>query len=287
MDWDDVRIFLAVARAGSLRAAARDIALSQPTLGRRLARLEATLGGPPLFDRLPDGLRLTASGADLLPLAERVEATALTLQRRQAAAEAHGPVRISCGEWAGGFLATHLTAGLAERGLAAELVQSDQTANLARRAADLAVRHGRPVTGDLAVARIGTIACAIYQAADPAPPPGAWVTYTDDQSHYAAARWTAAEQARQGGHIAFRASTLALQLAAIRRGAGMGVVPCYLGEADPSLRRMGGRIAALDAPHWLIVHRDLRRLPAIRAMMQVITASFATHRALLEGPTAG
>jgi len=286
MDWDDVRIFLAVARAGSLRAAARGIALSQPTLGRRLARLEATLGGPPLFDRLPEGLRLTASGAGLLPLAERVEATALTLQRRQAATDAQGPVRISCGEWAGGFLATYLPARVAERGLTAELVQSDQTANLARRAADLAVRHGRPVTGDLTVSRIGTIACAAYQAAHTAPAPGAWVTYTDDQSHYAATRWTT-EQARQVGHIALRASTLALQVAAIRRGAGLGVVPCYLGETDPTLRRVGARIAALDAPHWLIVHRDLRRLPAIRAMMQAIAASFATHRALLEGATAG
>src|SRR5262249_51145505 len=62
MDWDDVRVFLAVARHGSLRAAGRALGLSQPTIGRRLAVFEATFGGPTLFDRLPEGLRLNAAG---------------------------------------------------------------------------------------------------------------------------------------------------------------------------------------------------------------------------------
>src|SRR6185312_2234759 len=77
LDWDDVRVFLAVARRGSLRAAGRSLGLSQPTIGRRLAAFEATFGGPTLFDRLPEGLRLNAAGEALMPVAEELEAAAL------------------------------------------------------------------------------------------------------------------------------------------------------------------------------------------------------------------
>ena len=70
MDWDDVRVFLAVAREGSMRAAGRALGLSQPTIARRLAAFEATFGGPTLFDRLPEGLRLNAAGEQLVPAAE-------------------------------------------------------------------------------------------------------------------------------------------------------------------------------------------------------------------------
>src|ERR1700759_4495365 len=85
MDWDDVRVFLAVARHGSLRAAGRALGLSQPTIGRRLASFEATFGGPALFDRLPEGLRLNADGEALRPAAEQLENAALALERRRAA----------------------------------------------------------------------------------------------------------------------------------------------------------------------------------------------------------
>ena len=72
MDWDDVRVFLAVAREGSMRAAGRALGLSQPTIARRLAAFEATFGGPSLFDRLPEGLRLNAAGEQLVAAAESV-----------------------------------------------------------------------------------------------------------------------------------------------------------------------------------------------------------------------
>jgi DNA-binding transcriptional LysR family regulator len=86
MDWDDVRVFLAVAREGSMRAAGRALGLSQPTIARRLATFEASFGGATLFDRLPEGLRLNAAGEQLLPAAENIEDAVLTLERRRAAA---------------------------------------------------------------------------------------------------------------------------------------------------------------------------------------------------------
>src|SRR5215467_13090882 len=110
MDWDDVRVFLAVAREGSMRAAGRALGLSQPTIARRLAAFEASFGGAALFDRLPEGLRLSAAGEQLVPAAESVEEAVLTLERRRAAASPvlSGTVRVSAGECAAGFLARSL-----------------------------------------------------------------------------------------------------------------------------------------------------------------------------------
>src|ERR1700759_3471421 len=110
MDWDDVRVFLAVARHGSLRAAGRALGLSQPTIARRLAAFEAAFGGPTLFDRKPEGLRLSAAGEQLLATAEGVEDAGLSLGRRRASTSPvlSGTVRVSTGECAAGFLARFL-----------------------------------------------------------------------------------------------------------------------------------------------------------------------------------
>src|ERR1700736_4250143 len=107
MDWSDVRVFLAVAREGSMRAAGRALGLSQPTIARRLAAFEISFGGQTLFDRLPEGLRLNAVGEQLVAAAEGVEDALLRLERRRAAAsrELSGTVWLSTGECAAGFLA--------------------------------------------------------------------------------------------------------------------------------------------------------------------------------------
>ena len=117
LDWDDARVFLAVARYGSLRAAGRALGLSQPTIGRRLAAFEATFGGPTLFDRLPEGLRLNAAGEALLPAAEQLESAAWALERRRAATSPalSGTVRVSVGEWAASFLARGLAGRIRRR----------------------------------------------------------------------------------------------------------------------------------------------------------------------------
>jgi DNA-binding transcriptional LysR family regulator len=111
MDWDNVRVFLAVAREGSMRAAGRALGLSQPTIACRLAAFEAGFGGLALFDRLPEGMRLSAAGEQLVPAAERIEDAVLTLERRRAAASLalSGAVRVATGECAAGFLVRYLS----------------------------------------------------------------------------------------------------------------------------------------------------------------------------------
>src|SRR5438876_4275537 len=99
MDWDDVRVFLAIARKGSMRAAGRALGLSQPTIARRLAAFETSFRGATLFDRLPEGLGLNAAGEQLVPAAESSEDAALTLERRRGAASPglSGTVRVATG----------------------------------------------------------------------------------------------------------------------------------------------------------------------------------------------
>src|SRR5271156_1679692 len=240
MDWDDVRVFLAVARHGSLRAAGRALKLSQPTIGRRLATFEATFGGPTLFDRLPEGLRLNAAGEQLIPAAESVERAALMLERRRAAASPalSGTVRVSVGEWAAGFLARCLSdAGptAPPAGITLELVESRQTANLARREADLAVRHHPPESGDLYIAKLGTFAAAVYRRCGTDSP--SWVTYTEEEAHFSNSRWIEQQLQESGSSVALRASNTPMQHAAIRTGAGRGILPCYAADDDPLLER--------------------------------------------------
>jgi DNA-binding transcriptional LysR family regulator len=292
MDWDDVRVFLAVARHGSLRAAARALGVSQPTIGRRLGSFETTFGGPSLFDRLPEGLRLNAAGEALMPAAEQLESAALALERRRAAASPalSGTVRVSVGEWGGSFLARHLDQS-SETGLpptlTLELVESWETANLARRDADLALRHGVPEGGNLYVSKVGVIACAVYRRRDdgvhdPLRITG-WVTYPEEQSHVITARWVDQQRRTTGGGVALRASTLPLRAAAVRAGIGMGLLPCFLGDADPALERITPPVPELGAEYWVIVHRDLRRAACVRAVIDWIHRVFDECREELAG----
>ena len=286
MDWDDARVFLAVARHGSLRAAGRAIGLSQPTIGRRLAAFETAFGGPALFDRLPEGLRLNAAGDALLPAVEQLEIAALSVERRRAATSPglSGTVRVSVGEWAASFLAHNLGrpgATPLPQGIALELVESQQTANLARREADLAVRHHPPEGGDLYVAKLGEFACAVYRRIG--SDGEAWVTYTEEQAHYPTARWVQQRARDAGDAIALRASTTTMHLAAIRAGAGRGIQPCFIGDHDPMLERLTPPIPEIAAEYWVIVHRDLRRAACVRAVIDWVGQLFDEQRDALAG----
>jgi DNA-binding transcriptional LysR family regulator len=287
MDWDDVRVFLAVAREGSMRAAGRALGLSQPTIARRLAGFEAGFGGASLFDRLPEGLRLNAAGEQLVLAAEGIEDAVLTLERQRAAAAPalSATVRVAAGECAAGFLARCLsgpTRTALPSGITLELVDElRQTANLVRRQADMALRHEPPEHGDFYVSKAGTFACAVYRrrGADT----GAWVTYTEEQAHYPPARWVQRQAEETRNPVALRASSMLMHLEAIRAGTGRGVLPCYVGDDHPLLERLTPPIPEIAADYWIIVHRDLRRSACVRAVIDWMKALFAEQRGVLAG----
>ena len=291
MDWDNVRVFLAVAREGSMRAAGRALGLSQPTIARRLTAFEAGFGGQPLFDRLPEGLRLNAAGEPLVPAAETVEDAMLTLERRRAAVSPvlSGTVRVATGECAAGFLARCLSGSVTvplPSGITLAFVQPPQPANLVRREADLALRHQPPDSGDYYTAKLGTFAVAVYRRRGDTT--DAWVAYNDEQAHneeqvHEPARWVERQVTETGGPVALRAPTLLMHAEAIRAGTGRGVLPCYVGDAQPLLERLTAPIPELAATYWMIVHRDMRRSACVRATIDWIRQVFTEQRTLIAG----
>src|SRR3954451_11257763 len=286
LDWNDARILLAPARHGARRAAGRALGISQPTVGRRIAAFEATFGGPALFDRLPEGLRLNEAGEALVSLAEQLENAALSLERHRAATTSvlSGTVRMSVGEWAAAFLARHVgnsSANPPPTGITLELVETLQTANLARREADLAVRHYPPESGDLYISKLGVFAGALYrkigsEARD-------WVTYPEEQGHFPMPRWVEQRVRETDASVALRASDMPMHLTAVRAGAGRGILPCFIADGDPLLERVTPPMPETSCEYWLIVHRDLQRAACVRAIMDWLQSLFRSERDRLAG----
>lgn len=289
MDWGDVRVFLAVAQHGNLRDAGATLGISQPTAGRRLQALERQLGIA-LFQRGRRGHALTSAGAALLPSAEAMAEAAAELARHGGGLGRadSGPVRITATDWAATFLARRLPA----EGLTVELVVSEATAILARRDADLAVRHGLPETGEYLTRKVGRMAVAAYGARSYlAAVPEArgrgrytaadWVTFTEEQAHLQTMRWLLPRLGQRTP--AARASTTALIAEAVAAGAGLGLLPCFIGDDDPRLSRVDRPIASQVADYWLIVPRELSRLARVRRAIDWVADCFATHRRNLMG----
>jgi DNA-binding transcriptional LysR family regulator len=294
VQWDDLRVFLAVAQAGSLRRAARALGVGQPTIIRHVRQLEQSLGGR-LFERTRDGHRLTHAGQSLLPMAQGMADAATVIDRRRVAFAdgAGGVVRVAAGEWGARFLAPRMASLVdSARDLTVELVESHQEPDLDRREADLFVGHGLPTRGHLIRIVLGTMAGAIYGSAalveaQPAARTEArwracpWVAYDAPHEYFGTMAWLMRRLGDQRPRI--RASRFALQVEAIRAGAGLGILPCFLGDGDPSLVRLTAPIPEVGADYWLLVHPDLRAVPRVRRLIDGITAAFKRERPALAG----
>jgi DNA-binding transcriptional LysR family regulator len=109
------------------------------------------------------------------------------------------------------------------------------------------------------------------------------VTYTEEQAHYPTARWVQERLRESGGAVALRASGMPMQLAAIRAGAGRGILPCFAADEDPLLERVTPLLPEIAAEYWVIVHRDLRRAACVRAVMEWVRRLFIDHGDALAG----
>jgi DNA-binding transcriptional LysR family regulator len=176
-------------------------------------------------------------------------------------------VRVSTGECAAGFLARCLsgsTTTALPSGITLELVDSRQTANLTRREADMALRH--QAAGKRRLLHLQGRHLRLRGLPAPREDAGAWVTYTEEQAHYAPARWVQRQVEETGKPVALRASSMLMHLEAIRAGTGRGVLPCYVGDSHPLLERLTPTIPGIAVEYWIIVHRDLRRSACVRAV---------------------
>jgi DNA-binding transcriptional LysR family regulator len=289
--WDDLRIFLTLAREGTLSTAAKALGVSHPTVARRVAVLERQIGAR-LFERLPDRFVPTSAGEELLSDTQAMERAALSIDRRSAGLSdtVRGVVRLSAGEAMSALLARHLPElrdRLAE--IEFELVASHTLANLSRREADLLIREQVPDLGGIVTRKLGRVAYAIYAhpsialarlsgAAFGSVP---WIGFDDDHTYMPGQRWL--QQRLDGARPRVRGNNWLVLHEAARSGAGYAILPCYLGDPDPQLRRVGAPIADVFADQWLLVHRDLRALPRMRAVMDAVVDLFYRERPLLEG----
>ena len=294
MNWDDMRVFLAVARDGSLSAAARHLKVTQPTVGRRLGQLESDLGTR-LFDRLPEGFVPTQAGEELLPIAEDMEKAAHALQRRQAtlADTVSGTVRLSVFEVPAQFVTMHLPAiraNLPE--IEIELSVNHMNANLSRREADLVLQVCLPDTPGLIARKLGELSYAVYGSrAYVAATPAArgnkryqdceWIAFDDDHVYFDGQTWLREKLA--GRAPAIRMNNGHAIHDAVRNGAGLGVLPCFAGDSDPDLVRLTAPIQGVESDLNLVVHRDLKKVPSVRAVMDELIRLFKQEAPRLAG----
>jgi len=261
---DDLALFAAVARAGSLSAAARDVSMPLPTLSRRMARLEQQTGRA-LFLRGKAGYALTAQGralaAELSPLTDLSH----RLARWQDRGRGPQPVRITAGLWTSRHLARTLAPGPGA-GWVPAFLPSDAPLDLARREADIGLRNRPPDHPWLARQRLRRVDFAIYGVHG--APPG-FITLPETVPLTPSQRWV---HLHHGGDIATTATDPRLCLDLALAGAGRMVLPVFVGGQEPGLTPLSDPIPDLAHDAWLVSHHDARHDPPIRAALTAIAA---------------
>lgn len=292
MNWDDLRFVLAVAKTGSLVRASKQLGVDHTTVSRRIEAAEASLGVR-LFSRTPQGHVLTAEAEALLPDVERVEHAILALERGASARddEVRGSVRVTSGETFGTtYLAPRLATFVREHpGLSIELVTGGAILDLARREADVAVRFFKSADESLVVRRAGEVGHALYASkeylarrpfAKAKGLAGHAILTTTTGPNVVEAQWV--ERLTGGAPPAFVSNLTTALLEAALVGAGVAVLPRYLGDVEPRLRR----IPMDDEPRegvWITVHRDVKDARRVRLVLDFLVETLKREQALLVG----
>jgi DNA-binding transcriptional LysR family regulator len=286
--WDDLRIVLAIARAGSLSAAGRSLGTSHTTIFRRLGEIELRLGVR-LFDRFRSGYAPTPAGEAMASVAEGIESQVLAVERHIVGQDLKpaGTVRITTTD---GLLAGFLTPMLPEfrrdhPEIALEFIVSNERLNLSRRETDVAVRPTQSPPETLIGRRIAKLAHAIYTCSDrnrvSPQPDGTWIDWDETMLHPPFDHWQKHNAPRH--HPFYRLNTVIGLRDAVGAGLGSTMLPCYLADRDSRLARIGPPIAELEVDLWLLIHPDLRRVARVRA----VTDYIARHARLLRDRFAG
>jgi len=291
LNWDDLRIVLAVAESGTLTGAAAHLRVSHPTLSRRLRRIERRLGAR-LFERTPSSWRLTAAGEEARQLALRLRDDIAALERRIGGRDTGpgGTIRLTAPDAVSEYLLPGILAEVCreQAGLTIDLVVSNQVLSLAQRAADIALRITENPTETLRGRRVGTVAMAVYAARNLPVPETLdgfsglpWVGFDAALACSGPGTWVARNVPERD--IRIRANTLPGAAQAVRSGIGCGLLPCFVGESVPDLVRIGAPLPALSQPLWLLVHPETARLPRIRRACDALAAKLKQAAPLLTG----
>lgn len=275
MEWDDLRFALAVARYGGIAGAARNLKVNHSTVFRHIAGIEARLGVH-LFERLSSGYSPTTAGKRLLESAERVEEEILAMQRQIAADTpgSGGTVRVTTTD----AIAAHLMLPLIPSFLAQhpstrlEVIASNDLLDMTRRQADVALRITDAPPEHLVGRKLGKLEYAIYRArTNPAHEndTGRWIGWSESSSLMRSTEWL--RQHYPGLTPTIRVSSMPAMLAAASAGAGLAILPIFLGDAEINLTRVGGKLTDLSEELWLLSHSDMRHNPPIQALTRFLS----------------
>lgn len=294
LDWDDVRFFLAVSRKGSITAASRDLGVNHSTVSRRIAAFEEGLGVR-LFDRVSSGYVLTVAGQEMLPSAQRMEEEAQSLDRRLFGrdTELNGVLRVTAGgPFVGDFFMTQIDQFLDDfPGIELELLVSNDLANLHAREVDVAIRATDDPPETLVGRRLGRMTAMLYGHKDLLAPgePGApnsavapsVIGYLEPAFDWLREPWF--RETYPNAQVRARINSPEAIHKAVRTGVGIGMLPCFLGDTDPELRRLPPYHQQGVFDLWLLTHADLRRTARVRAFMNFMADAIAPHIDLIEG----
>ena len=278
-DWDDIRVFLAIARTGTIRAAARGLGLTHSTVSRRLHGLEERLGAT-LFERTIEGHGLSAAGNAIMATAQAIEKEMATINRQVFAQDTRlaGTVRLSIHD-----ILFHAILHPALRDfqkkfpmIELEINISGQLANLAQREADLVVRATKTPPQSAVGRKLATSPLAVFASKSylkNRPKLDRWIklTYGPSEIPPLPARTVVTVD---NAHATARL---------IADGVGMGTLPCYQGDSFPGLYRVPETDLIPDLDMWMLIHADLRKTPRVRALLNHLYEVLEEAKDLIEG----
>lgn len=291
MDWDDIKVLLALARKGSARGAAQELGVSNSTVTRRLDEMEQTLKTH-LFDRTPDGYRMTAAAEQLLPTAEHVEELILAAERRIQGDDHHleGPIRVTLpqGETMSGLIGRLAEFAETYPGIELELSASAEALDLSRREADIALRvmPAGVKPPDYLIGRyLSPLSASAYVHRD--------LLNGEDPRDISHLQWIGKEPAGQKEDwleqtdfpdhpVRHAILDLPLVVSAIRAKMGMAFMPCLFANDHEEIVRVPGATVIHHSDMWVLTHKDLRLSARLRAVREVIAHEFEELRPLLD-----
>jgi DNA-binding transcriptional LysR family regulator len=291
MDWDDLRYVLAIRREKTLSGAAATLGVTRTTVGRRLKEAEERLGVR-LFDRSDDGFTATAAGEELADTATQLEEQIHVAEGRLRGrdAELRGRLRVSTVDFVfAGF--SHVFTAFAQRypGIDMTVGVTNEQVSLLRRDADVALRIGNNPAERLVGRRVGRLQFEAYAARSLAKRlgPGAslgdfpWLHHDERSDGRWLDNWLSKNA--PGAKVALRSDDYAVRRRALSAGVGAHFLPCFDGDADRALVRIGARLSEEARDLWVLTLPELRNNSRIRAFMDHVHEGFKPHQQALEG----
>lgn len=288
-DWNQARAFLVTVEEGSLSAAARALGMSQPTLGRQVTALEAELGVA-LFERTGQGMQLTPSGVQLVEYVRAMgeAAMGLSLSASGHADSIAGRICISATEVMAMMVLPALIKKLKHRhpGIVVELIASNESSDLKRREADIAIRSYRPTQADLIARKLGSITASLYATVDylqtleqplslESLKRAQFIGFNSgDNRNYIAGL------AEQGlivteENFSVSANSHLVHWALTKQGLGIGIMPTAIGDLEPEVVRAIEGSDFYKGEMWLVSHRELRMNKRVRAVYDFLAEELA------------